>query len=262
MRNPSFQEKGWEQNFRAIIAFPSLSILCWENNCNRRNNGSIDRLSLRDSEKEESLRTTDNHPTLDLYKMSQTANDEFSQHLSDEESNHEDASDTGAAPKQQQQVIPQTTLSSNIKLPILKKEEKVIQNGNSKKRISTGKDGIVREYFTPVTRRDSSRLKRKDLGSPIKKLEGLEKGYDKISTVTVLKWKLMVLNTKEQKDCTPSTSSTNVHEKEVNATGFADEQKGTHDWKEEERTLCINIKKLGSERESNQMGLLTMDDGM
>ncbi|GKA48351.1 hypothetical protein Tco_0741309 [Tanacetum coccineum] len=33
--------------------------------------------------------------------MSQPANDEFSQHLSDdEESNHEDASDTGAAPKQ------------------------------------------------------------------------------------------------------------------------------------------------------------------
>ncbi|GJV08934.1 hypothetical protein Tco_1346590 [Tanacetum coccineum] len=33
------------------------------------------------------------------------------------------ASDTGVAPKQQQQVIPQTTAISNIKLPILKKEE-------------------------------------------------------------------------------------------------------------------------------------------
>ncbi|GJS00511.1 ribonuclease H-like domain-containing protein [Tanacetum coccineum] len=97
-------------------------------------------------------------------------NDEFSQHLSDEESNHEDASDTGAAPKQPQQMIPQTTAISNIKLPILKKEEydiwamemehyleyidnevwKVIQNGNSKKRISTGKDGIVR-VLSPVT---------------------------------------------------------------------------------------------------------------
>ncbi|GJU57662.1 ribonuclease H-like domain-containing protein [Tanacetum coccineum] len=103
--------------------------------------------------------------------MSQPANDEFSQHLSDDEaSNHEDASDTGAAPKQQQQAIPQTTAISNIKLPILKKEEydiwamemehyleyidnevwKVIQNGNSKKRISTGKDGIVR-VLSPVT---------------------------------------------------------------------------------------------------------------
>ncbi|GJY93420.1 putative ribonuclease H-like domain-containing protein [Tanacetum coccineum] len=62
--------------------------------------------------------------------MSQPANDEFSQHLSDDEaSNHEDASDTGAAPKQQQQVI---------------------QNGNSKKRISTGKDGVIR-ILPPVT---------------------------------------------------------------------------------------------------------------
>ncbi|GKF08858.1 hypothetical protein Tco_0043082 [Tanacetum coccineum] len=98
--------------------------------------------------------------------MSQPANDDFSQHLSDgEESNHEDASDNGTAPapKQQQQVIPQTTAISNIKLPILKKEEydiwamemehylehidndvwKVIQNGNSKKRMSTGKDGVI-----------------------------------------------------------------------------------------------------------------------
>ncbi|GJV00958.1 hypothetical protein Tco_1330228 [Tanacetum coccineum] len=104
--------------------------------------------------------------------MSQPANDEFSQHLSDdEESIHEDASDTGAATKQKQQVIPQTTTAiSNIKLPILKKEEydiwamemehyleyidnevwKVIQNGNSKKRISTGKDGIVR-VLSPVS---------------------------------------------------------------------------------------------------------------
>ncbi|GJT09950.1 ribonuclease H-like domain-containing protein [Tanacetum coccineum] len=88
----------------------------------------------------------------------------------DEESNHENTSDTDAAPKQQQQVILQTTAISNIKLPILKKKEydiwamemehyleyidnevwKVIQNGNSKKRISTGKDGIVR-VLSPVT---------------------------------------------------------------------------------------------------------------
>ncbi|GKG42678.1 hypothetical protein Tco_0476976, partial [Tanacetum coccineum] len=37
--------------------------------------------------------------------------------------NHEDASDTGAAPKPQHQMIPQTTAISNIKLPIMKKEE-------------------------------------------------------------------------------------------------------------------------------------------
>ncbi|GJY27976.1 ribonuclease H-like domain-containing protein [Tanacetum coccineum] len=62
--------------------------------------------------------------------MSQPANDEFSQHLSDDEaSNHEDASDTSVAPKQKQQVI---------------------QNGNSKKRISTRKDGVIR-ILLPVT---------------------------------------------------------------------------------------------------------------
>ncbi|GJZ86655.1 retrovirus-related pol polyprotein from transposon TNT 1-94 [Tanacetum coccineum] len=103
--------------------------------------------------------------------MSQPANDKFSQHLSDDEaSNHEDASDTGAPPKQQQQAIPQTTAITNIKLSILKNEEydiwamemehylknidndvwKVIQNGNSKKRISTGKDGVVR-ILPPVS---------------------------------------------------------------------------------------------------------------
>ncbi|GJZ17038.1 hypothetical protein Tco_0553161 [Tanacetum coccineum] len=59
--------------------------------------------------------------------MSQPANDDFSQHLSDDEASYlEDASDNGIAtnkPKQQQQLIPITTTISNIKLPILKKEE-------------------------------------------------------------------------------------------------------------------------------------------
>ncbi|GJY36054.1 hypothetical protein Tco_0421432 [Tanacetum coccineum] len=107
-------------------------------------------------------------------KISQPTNDDFSQHLSDDEvSYHEDALENGTAtnkPKQQQQLIPNTTTISNIKLPILKKEEydiwamemehyleyidndvwKVIQNGNSKKRISTGKDGVVR-ILPPVS---------------------------------------------------------------------------------------------------------------
>ncbi|GJS92946.1 hypothetical protein Tco_0799914 [Tanacetum coccineum] len=107
--------------------------------------------------------------------MSQPANDDYSQHLSDDEASyHEDASDNGTATnkakQQQQQLTPITTTISNIKLPILKKEEydiwamemehyleyidndvwKVIQNGNSKKRISTGKDGVVR-ILPPVS---------------------------------------------------------------------------------------------------------------
>ncbi|GKC40196.1 hypothetical protein Tco_1052580 [Tanacetum coccineum] len=95
-------------------------------------------------------------------------------HNDDEASYHEDASDNGTAtnkPKQQQQQLtPIATTISNIKLPILKKEEydiwvmemehyleyidndvwKVIQNGNSKKRISTGNDGVVR-ILPPVS---------------------------------------------------------------------------------------------------------------
>ncbi|GKB09599.1 ribonuclease H-like domain-containing protein [Tanacetum coccineum] len=98
------------------------------------------------------------------------ATPELMANCDDEALNHEDALDTGAAPKQQQQVIPQTTAISNIKLSILKKEEydiwamemehyleyidndvwKVIQNGNSKKRISTEKDGVIR-ILPPVT---------------------------------------------------------------------------------------------------------------
>ncbi|GKA35950.1 hypothetical protein Tco_0722441 [Tanacetum coccineum] len=85
--------------------------------------------------------------------MSQPANDEFSQHLSDDEaSNHEDASDTGAAPKQQQQVIPQTTAISNIKLPILKKEEYDIWAMEMEHYLEyiDNEDGIVR-VLSPVT---------------------------------------------------------------------------------------------------------------
>ncbi|GKG02623.1 hypothetical protein Tco_0310259, partial [Tanacetum coccineum] len=81
--------------------------------------------------------------------MSQPANDKFSQHLSDdEESNHEDASETGVAPKQQQQ---QQAMEMEHYLEYINNEVwKVIQNGNSKKRISTRKDGIVR-ILSPVT---------------------------------------------------------------------------------------------------------------
>ncbi|GJS89725.1 hypothetical protein Tco_0772361 [Tanacetum coccineum] len=112
------------------------------------------------------------HSLLRSRKMSHPA-DEFSQHLSDDDvSNHEDASDNGDAtnkPKQQQLISTATTIS-NIKLPILKKEEydiwaiemehyleyidndvwKVIQNGNSKKRISTRKYGVIR-VLSPVS---------------------------------------------------------------------------------------------------------------
>ncbi|GJZ93874.1 hypothetical protein Tco_0666077 [Tanacetum coccineum] len=72
--------------------------------------------------------------------MSQPANDEVSQYLSDDEaSNHEDASDTSVAPKQQQQAMEMEHYLEYIDNDVWK----VIHNGISKKRISTGKDGVI-----------------------------------------------------------------------------------------------------------------------
>ncbi|GJX76772.1 hypothetical protein Tco_0323583 [Tanacetum coccineum] len=83
--------------------------------------------------------------------MSQPANDEFSQHLSDDEaSNHEDTSDTGAAPKQQQQHYLEY-IDNDV--------WKVIQNGNSKKSISTGKDSVIR-ILPPVTAAEIKAVKK------------------------------------------------------------------------------------------------------
>ena len=99
--------------------------------------------------------------------------DVYSAHLSDNnESDNDDGSQKGsdvAVKTKQQQIIPTATIS-NIKLPILKKEDydtwamemehyleyidnevwKVIQNGNSKKRVTTGKDGTIK-ILPPVS---------------------------------------------------------------------------------------------------------------
>ncbi|GJZ25771.1 ribonuclease H-like domain-containing protein [Tanacetum coccineum] len=100
-----------------------------------------------------------------------SANDNFSLHDDEELSLHDDASldgsvpasNKGDAPAKPQQIITTNTLS-NIKLPVLQKDDydtwamemehyleyidnevwKVIQNGNSKKRVTKGKDGVYR----------------------------------------------------------------------------------------------------------------------
>ncbi|GJW41026.1 hypothetical protein Tco_0066871 [Tanacetum coccineum] len=210
--------------------------------------------------------------------MSQPGNDEFSQHLSDDEaSNHEDASDTGAAPKQQQQVIPQTTTISNIKLLILKMEEydiwamemehyleyinnevwKVILNRNSKKRISTGKDGVIR-ILLPLTAAEIQAIEKERKAKNIllmaipkehmRRFHGMDDAkeiWEAIRTRSLpLAWSnlAMTMRTKPDVDtlsiddlynnlrvfdayssCTPSTSSYNIPEKEALA-GFADEK--------------------------------------
>ncbi|GJZ04961.1 ribonuclease H-like domain-containing protein [Tanacetum coccineum] len=243
--------------------------------------------------------------------MSQPANDEFSQHLSDdEESNHEDASDTGVAPKQQQQMIPQTTAILNIKLPILKKEDNCCRNSSVEKgrkaknillmaipkehmRRFHGMDD-AKEIWEAIRTRFGGNANSKKMQKAVFKQQfeaftissskGLEKGYDRfqqllsqleahgaeVSTEDANykflrslppAWSnlAMTMRTKPDVDtlsiddlksstnkvksgftsaystCTPSTSSTNIPEKEVLA-GFADEviyslfAKQSEDW--------------------------------
>ncbi|GJZ59872.1 hypothetical protein Tco_0615688 [Tanacetum coccineum] len=296
--------------------------------------------------------------------MSQPANDEFSQHLSDEESNHEDCIRHGAAHKQQQRCILNQLLFSTINSN-LKKEEydiwamemehyleyidnevwKVIQNGNSKKRISTGKDGIVR-VLSPVTAAEIQAVEKerkaknillmaipkehmrrfhgmdvkRDMFEALKyQSEGLEKGYDRFQQLlSQLEAHGAEVSTEDANhkflrslppacaysSCTPSTSSTNIPEKEVLA-GFADEviyslfAKQSEDWDLLHEDLeqiddvdieemdinwqiamiAIRMKKFykktgrrvrvdgktpveAGKQEKNQMGLLTMDDGI
>ncbi|GJY35171.1 hypothetical protein Tco_0420549 [Tanacetum coccineum] len=154
--------------------------------------------------------------------------------------------------------------------------ETVIQNGNSKKRISTGKDGIVR-ILSPVTaakiqavekerkvknillmaipkehmRRFLGWIMQKEIWKHIRTLKGLDKGdYDRFQqllsqfgshgaerasnifssaqNVAFVSQQQKSSNkvksgfTSAYSTCTPSTSSTNIPEKEIPA-GFADE---------------------------------------
>ncbi|GJW59688.1 hypothetical protein Tco_0109023 [Tanacetum coccineum] len=109
-----------------------------------------------------------------------SANDNFSLHDDEELSLHDDASLDGSAPASNKgdapakppQIITTNTLS-NIKLPVLQKDDydtwamemehyleyidnevwKVIQNGNSKKRVTKGKDGVYR-ILPPTTQEE------------------------------------------------------------------------------------------------------------
>ncbi|GJQ92227.1 hypothetical protein Tco_0003366 [Tanacetum coccineum] len=109
-----------------------------------------------------------------------SGNDNFSLHDDEELSLHDDASldgsvpasNKGDAPAKPPQIITTNTLS-NIKLPVLQKDDydtwamemehyleyidnevwKVIQNGNSKKRVTKGKDGVYR-VLPPTTQEE------------------------------------------------------------------------------------------------------------
>ncbi|GJT46732.1 hypothetical protein Tco_0955447 [Tanacetum coccineum] len=134
--------------------------------------------------------------------MSQPANDDYSQHLSDDEASyHEEASDSGTKEEYDIWAMEMEHYLEYIDNDVWK----VIQNGNSKKRISTGKDGVVR-ILPPVSaaeihavekerkartillmaipKEHLRRFRRMDDAKEIWEAirtssEGLEKGYDR-----------------------------------------------------------------------------------
>ncbi|GJX44317.1 hypothetical protein Tco_0260993 [Tanacetum coccineum] len=169
--------------------------------------------------------------------MSQPANDEFSQHLSDDEtSNHEDASDTITAAEIQ--AVEKERKTKNILLMAIPKEHmrrfhgmddakeiwEAIRtrfggNANSKKM----QKAIFKQQFEALT---------------ISSSEGLEKGYDRFQQLlSQLEAHGAEVSTEDANHntnkvkfgftgaystCNPSISSTNATEKEVLA-GFVDE---------------------------------------
>ncbi|GJX28300.1 putative ribonuclease H-like domain-containing protein [Tanacetum coccineum] len=100
-----------------------------------------------------------------------SANDNFSLHDDEELSLHDDASlngsepvsNKGDAPAKPPQIITTNTLS-NIKLPI-NEVWKVIQNGNSKKRVTKGKDGVYRVYLHPQAEQVADEKGSESLGT-------------------------------------------------------------------------------------------------
>ncbi|GKC50817.1 hypothetical protein Tco_1073562, partial [Tanacetum coccineum] len=108
-------------------------------------------------------------------------------HLSDDEaSNMKMHQHLGASPKQKQQVIPQTTAISNIKLPILKKEEYDIWAMEMEHYLEYIDNDVWKEHMSRCHGMDD----QKKSGRAIR-IDGLvRKGIEQIPTITFYCWKL------------------------------------------------------------------------
>ncbi|GJV10797.1 hypothetical protein Tco_1352338 [Tanacetum coccineum] len=154
---------------------------------------------------------------------------------------------------------------------------KVIQNGNSKKRISTRKDGIVR-VLSPVTAAEIQAVEKerkaknillmaipkehmrrfhgmddaKEIWEAIRTRfgEGLEWGYDRFQ---------QLLSQLEAHSAEVSTEDANHKFLRSLPAAWECTAKGTHDGKKKRDSLYQH-QEVGKQ-EKNQMGLLTMDDG-
>ncbi|GKB47802.1 hypothetical protein Tco_0898555 [Tanacetum coccineum] len=176
-----------------------------------------------------------NTPTSNLYKMSQPANDEFSQHLNDEESNHEDASDTGAAPKQQQQ------MEHYLKYIDNKVMEGNSVNGKLQEENFNWKGWYCSSTFTKHMRRFHGMDDAKEI-------------WEAIRTRIFLKEVLLGF----ADEVIYSLFAKQSEEWDLLYEGMY--SKGTHDGKKKRDSLYQHQE--AGKQEKNQMGLLTMDDGI
>ncbi|GJT76269.1 putative ribonuclease H-like domain-containing protein [Tanacetum coccineum] len=177
--------------------------------------------------------------------MSQPANDEFSQHLNDdEESNHEDASDTGAAPKQQQQMAIPKNIMRRYHEWMMQKRLGSHQNRRTKKRFDRFQQLLsqLEAHGAEVINLRMQSIVSQSCPEACllsKKFKVLQK-HLKCSTFAFISQSKVSINklslvSSGATYCTPSTSSTNVPKKEVLA-GFADEviyslfAKQSEDW--------------------------------
>ncbi|GJX42437.1 putative ribonuclease H-like domain-containing protein, partial [Tanacetum coccineum] len=117
--------------------------------------------------------------------MSQPANDEFSQHLSDDEaSNHEDASDTGAAPKQQQQkfqLLKRKGKAKNILVVVHKTPKEHMRRFHGMDDAKEIWEAIRTRFVGNANSKKMQKavFKQQFKAFTISSSEGLEKGYDK-----------------------------------------------------------------------------------
>ncbi|GKD05721.1 hypothetical protein Tco_1180695 [Tanacetum coccineum] len=204
--------------------------------------------------------------------MYQPANDEFSQHLSnDEASNHED---TSGLLKGEYDIW---AMEMEHYLEYIDNDVwRVIQNGNSKKRISTGKDGVIRilppehmRRFHGMGMMQKKLWEASELDLCLPALSYYGNDYDgtkpDVDTLSILIRSVYTLATPLEESFHPHNTPKSSFQSKILLTVqvWTSQEctaKGTRDGKKK-RDSFYQHQEAGKQ-EKNQMGLLTMDDGI